>query len=178
MKFLIEHIWWILGGGGLLLLVGAYLFFSTNLFQKVRDKLSPNSDKYIDAKIFCEDKKIRNRRQKIGRYCVQDDTRRMGWHLVHDLLVTGQTTGKQFLVLSERDDFPIDFHGRLNPEIINQYPTSQNVFLDSTADIRSQAARQAAKTFMSGALSLIAILGALVFVVMAIILFWGNRGGG
>jgi hypothetical protein len=177
MAFLIKNIMWIMLVLLALLAAGGYVMIRTNLLQKIRDKMNPNSDKFIQAKVFCEDKQIRDRREKIGRYCVQDDQRRMGWHLVHDLLVTSKGTGKQFLCLSERNDFPIDFHGVMTPENAKKYPNAQNVFLDSTADIRSQAAKEAAKTLMSNTLSIIALAGALVFVVFAIILFWGNRGG-
>jgi len=175
MKFIIENIWYIIGILMVVLIGGGYLFIKSNMLQKMRDWMNPNSDKFIQAKIFCEDKQLRNRKEKIGRYCVQDDKRRMGWHLVHDLLLTSKVTGRQFLCLSERDDFPIDFHKKLTPEMIKQYPYAQRVFLDSTAEIRSQAAKEAGKTFMGNTLSIIAIAGALVFVVMAIVLFWGNQ---
>lgn len=176
MSFILQHIWLILGGIILLLIGGGYLLISTGWLNRIMDWLKPDSDKYVRAKVFCEDKNIRDRKLKIGRYCIQDDKRRLGWHLVHGLYVKSASTGKQFLCLSERDSFPLDFEGKLTPEIRKQYPTARQVFIDSTADIRSQAAKEGNKSIMSSTVSIIAICAALVFVVMAIILFWRGHG--
>lgn len=176
MQFIIENIWLILGvlvvvvGGG-----GAWLFMSGGM-NRLLDWFRPNSDKFIPAKVFCEDNQIRDRKLKVERYAVTDEKNHRSYHLVHDLLLRKKGSTTPFLALTQRDDFPIDFHARLTKADREKYPTAQRVFIDTTADIRSNAARESAKNAMGMSLSIIAMMGGLVFVVMAIIMFWGKGG--
>lgn len=145
-------------------------------FTRLMDWARPNSDKYIRAKVFCEDNQIRDRKLKIERYAVSDDKNHRSYHLVHELLVRQNGSNKQFLALTQRDAFPIDFHNKLKKEEREKYPTAQKIFIDTTADIRSNAARESAKNMMGMTLSIVALMGGLVFVVMAIIVFWQGKG--
>jgi hypothetical protein len=77
----------------------------------------------------------------------------------------------------ERDSFPIDFLGKLNPisERV-KYPSAQRVFLDATADIRSESSKEGASNMMVMSLSIIAMCGTLALIVIGAIIFFTNRG--
>lgn len=175
MAFIVHNLWYIIAGVFLLLGVGGWWVISSGGFQKFRDWTSPSSDKYVKAKLFCEDKQIRDRKLKIETYCVSDDKKMAGYHLVHELLLTGDS-GQDFLAINERDDFPIDFNNQLDDEKRKEYPDAQRVYIDTANDIDSKEAGNATANFMGMSLSIIVLAGAVIFVVMAIILFW-HRGG-
>ena len=177
MAFIIQNLWLIIGAIFVLIVGGGWWFFSSGSFQRFRDWTSPSSDKFIKAKLFCEDKQIRDRKLKVETYCISDEKKMAGYHLVHDLLITGAGTGRQFLAINERDSFPISFGKQLTPEKRKQYPTAQRVYIDTANDIDSREAGDSARNFMGMSLSIIALAGALVFVVLAIIIFWKTRGG-
>lgn len=176
MAFIIHNLWYIIAGVFLLLGIGGWWVISSGGFQKFRDWTSPSSDKFVKAKLFCEDKQIRDRKLKIETYCVSDDKKMASYHLVHELLLTGGETGQQFLAINERDDFPIDFNSQLTDEKRKEYPNAQRVYIDTANDIDSKEAGNATANFMGMSLSIIVLAGAIIFVVMAIIVFW-NRGG-
>jgi len=176
MEFILNNIWYILIIGAVVLIGGGALLIYTGRLHWLMDILRPNNPRYIKAKVFCEDKQIRDRKLKIGKYVISDDKNRRSYHLIHDLLLTKANTHKQFLALNERDDIPIDFHEKMTPDKREQYPSAQRVFIDTTADIQSNAAKEAASNIMGMSLSIIALGGALAIIVMAIVMFWQNRG--
>lgn len=162
---------------GLVVVVGgSYLLFFTSIGLRIRDMFRPYTDKYVKAKVFCEDREIRDRKLKIERYVITDEKKRRSYHLVHDLYLYGANFNAKYLALNERDDFPIDFQNKLSAADRSRYPDAQRVFLDTTADIRSEASKESAKSFMGNTLAIIALMGGLVFVVMAVVIFWSGRG--
>lgn len=177
MEFIVHNIWYIIIGLFLILGLGGGLLIYTGYIHRIIDWIRPDSDKYVRAKVFCEDKNIRDRRLKIGRYCILDSKKCRAFYLVHDLLLTKFNSSMQFLALTERGSIPIDFQGIFTKEKFAKYPSAQKVFIDTTADIRSQASKESAKNAMGMSLAIIAMAGALVFIVMAIIMFWKGQNG-
>lgn len=177
MQFIIHNLWYILGILALVLIGGGWFVLSTGYGHRFMDWMKPNSDKYVQAKVFCEDRQIRDRRMKVGRYVISDDKKKRSFYLVHDLLLARPKSNRNFLALSERAARPIDFHNRITDEDWGKYPTAQRIFLDTTADIRSQSSKEATSNFMAMSLSLIAMSAAIVVVVMGIVIFFNNRGG-
>lgn len=177
MEFILENIWLILGITLLLIIVGTWVTLRTGLGHRMFDWMKPTSDKYIFAKVFCEDRQIRDRKLKVGRYSIADEKKKRSFYLVHDLLHAKPKSNSTFLALTERAARPIDFQGRITEENWNKtYPSAQRVFIDTTADIRSQSSKEATSNFMAMSLSLIAMSGAIVVVVMGLIIFFSNRG--
>jgi len=78
--------------------------------------------------------------------------------------------------LTERNARPIDFHKKISEEEWKKYPTGKRVFIDTTADVRSEASKESASNFMATSLSIMALCGAVVVVVMALIIFFSSRG--
>lgn len=177
MQFLIHNLWYILGAAAVILIGGGWLLFSTGSIHKLMDWMKPASDKHVSGKMFCEDKQIRDRKLKIGRYVISDDKKRRSFYLVHDLLLSRPSGAAKFLALTERNARPIDFHKKITEADWKKYPTGKRVFIDTTADIRSEASRESASNFMAMSLSIIALCGAIVVVVMGIIIFFASRGG-
>lgn len=177
MQFIIQNIWLIVIIITALAGLGVWWVMTSGVLQRLMDMFNSTGATYIAAKLFCEDKQIRDRKLKVGNYCINDEKIKCGFHLVHDFLITGKNTGKQFLALSPRDSFPIDFHGRMTPEKRKQYPDAQRIYIDTANDIDNSTASEAAKNLMGMSLSIIAMAGALVFIVLAIIVFWQTRGG-
>jgi hypothetical protein len=176
MQFILQNIWLILGVAVVVVIVSAWILMSSGLFHRMLDWMRPDSDKHIKAKVFAEDKNIRDRKLKIGRYVISDTKKCRSFYLIHDLLVTAANSSRQFLCLTERGSVPIDFHNVMTKEKLAKYPSAQKVFIDTTADIRSAASKESAHNMMGMSLSIIALAGALVFIVIAIIIFWGNKG--
>ena len=168
---------WILIGF-LVVIGGGWALFATGLLHRLMDWMKPNSDKFIPAKVFCEDKQIRDRRLKVGRYVISDVKKHRSFYLVHDLLLTSPTGQGKFLTLTERSAFPIDFHNRVSKDERAKYPSAQRVFIDTTADIRSESAREANNNFMAQSLSIIALAAAVIVVIFGIIVFYQARAGG
>jgi hypothetical protein len=176
VEFILHNLWYIVGAIVLILGGGTWWILSSGAMPRFLDMVNPAGDKRIKAKLFCEDKQIRDRNLKVETYCITDEKKMSAYHLVHELLLTGHSTGKQFLCLNERNSFPIDFSNQLTDEKRNQYPDAQRVYIDTANDIDSKATSDAAKNMMGMSLSIIAMAGALAFIVMAIIIFW--KGGG
>lgn len=175
MQFIIQHIWLVMGFIVVISAIGAFMFLKSK--SRIMDWLKPNSEKYIPCKKFCEDKQIRDRKLKVETYCITDEKQMTAYHLDHELLCTSDA-GNQFLCINERDDFPIDFNGKLTPEKRKEYPNAQRVYIDTANDVDNKATTETTKNFMGMTLSLIALGVAVVFVVIAIIYFWQARGGG
>jgi hypothetical protein len=155
---------------------GSYVLFFTGWGSRLKDFFRPNTDKYVRAKVFGEDREIRDRKLKIERYTITDEKKRRSYQLVHDLYLYGANSNAKFLALNERDDFPIDFHNELKVVERERYPSALRVFLDTTADIMNESAKESSKNFMGNMLAIVALMGGLVFVVMAIVIFWQGKG--
>lgn len=164
--------------GFVVLVGGAFVLFKTGLVYRLMDWAKPTSDKFIQAKLFCEDKQIRDRRLKIGRYVISDLKKHRSFYLVHDLLLSNPLGRGKFLGLTERNTFPIDFHGRISAAERARYPSAQQVFIDTTADIRSESSKEATNSFMAQSLSIMALCAAIIVVIFGIIVFIQNRGAG
>lgn len=176
MQFLIQNLWYILIAG-FVIFVGGFLFlWYTGLIHRLMDWLKPNSDKYVGGKMFCEDKQIRDRRLKVGRYVISDDKKRRSFYLVHKLLLSGPKGSGKFLALTERSARPIDFHHRMSEADWLKLPSAQRVFIDTTADIRSEASKEAANTFLGQSLAIMALCATIIVVIFGIIVFWQSRG--
>jgi hypothetical protein len=176
MDFIVHNIWYILGIVAIVLVGGGWMILATSLGHRIRDWMSPASDKFMPSKVFCEDKQIRDRRLKIGRYVISDVKKHRSFYLVHDLLLTSPGGRGKFLALTERNAFPIDFHNRIKEDEKAKYPSARRVFIDTTADIRSESSKEATSNFMAMSLSIMGLCGAIVVVVMGIIVFVANRG--
>lgn len=176
MQFILHNIWYIL----LVLLIvavgGGWLMFATSIGRRLMDWMKPTSDKYISTKLFCEDKQIRDRKAKVGRYVISDEKKRRSFYLVHKLLLSNPFGKGKFLALTERNARPIDFHNRITKEEWAKFPSAQRVFIDTTADLRSQSSKEATNNFMAMSLSLIAMSGAVIVIILGIIVFWQGRG--
>lgn len=176
MQFLIQNLWYILIAG-FVIFVGGFLFlWYTGLIHRLMDWLKPNSDKYVSGKMFCEDKQIRDRRLKVGRYVISDEKKRRSFYLVHKLLLSGPKGAGKFLALTERSARPIDFHHRMSEVEWLKLPSAQRVFIDTTADIRSEASKEAANTFLGQSLAIMALCATIIVVIFGIIVFWQSRG--
>ena len=173
MAYFFHHLLYFLIGGSVVIIGFVWWFISSGSFSRLMDSMRPASDKYIRAKLFCEDKQIRDRKLKVETYCISDEKKVASYHLVHELLITGAEKGTQFLALNERDDFPIDFSGAfLSKDKRKEYPNAQRVYIDTANDIDSKEAGNSAQGFMGMTLAIIAGSGALVVVVLGIIVFW------
>jgi hypothetical protein len=177
LAFILHNILYLIIGGAVLLTAFVWWFMASGTFSRLMDSMRPASDKHIRAKLFCEDKQIRDRKLKIETYCISDEKKVASYHLVHELLLTGTEKGTQFLALNERDSFPIDFSGAfLDKEKRKEYPNAQRVYIDTANDTDSREAGNQAQNFMGMTLAIIAGSGALIVVVLGIIVFW-HRGG-
>lgn len=175
MIFILQNWWWMLALLVIAVIAIAWFVMSSGYVHRGLDWLRPDSDKHIRAKMFCEDKQIRDRKLKIDRYCISDYKKMRSFHLIHDLLITKAGSSKQFLALTERGTIPIDFQGVMTKDKLAKYPSSQKVFIDTTADIRSNASRESANNMMAMSVSVIAMAVALIFLIMAIFMFWGDK---
>jgi len=173
--FILQNWWWMLIVLIMIVLGGAWFLIASGYIHRAIDWLRPDSEKHIRAKMFCEDKQIRDRKLKIDRYCISDYKKMRSFHLIHDLLITKAGSSKQFLALTERGTIPIDFQGVMTKDKLAKYPSSQKVFIDTTADIRSNASRESANSMITMSLSVIAMAVALIFLVMSIFVFWGDK---
>jgi hypothetical protein len=90
-------------------------------------------------------------------------------------LLSGPQGGGKFLALTERSARPIDFHNRLKSDDWKKYPSGQRVFIDTTADIRSEASQESANSFIAQSLAIMAVCVTLVVVIFGIIVFWQSR---
>jgi hypothetical protein len=178
MAFIAANIWLILGILALVTIGGTWALLATGYIHRISDWFKPGSDRFIQAKVFCEDKQIRDRKLKVGRYVVSDMKKHRSFYLVHDLLLSTPLGSTLFLALTERNSFPIDFHGKVTPAERAKYPSAQRVFIDTTADIRSESSKEATSNFMAQSLSIIAICAAIVVVVFGAIVFYQVRFGG
>lgn len=178
MRFLIEHLWWILGILSVVVVGGGVLMFYTGWYQRVMDWFKPQSDRYVKVKMFCEDRQIRDRKAKVGRYVISDMKKHRSFYLVHRLLLSSPLGKGNFLALTERNARPIDFHKRLTEDDWRKFPTGQRVFIDTTADIRSESAKEASSNFMAQALSIMALCATLIVVIFGIIVFVQMRTAG
>jgi len=178
MAFLSQNIWLILGILALVTIGGTWALFSTGYIHRISDWFKPGSDRFIQAKMFCEDKQIRDRKLKVGRYVVSDMKKHRSFYLVHDLLLSTPIGASLFLAVTERNARPIDFRNRMKAEDWEKLPSAQRVFIDTTADIRSESSKEATNNFMAQSLSIIAICAAIVVVIFGIIIFWQSRAGG
>lgn len=176
MAFFIHNIFWFLGIGAVVLIGGTWFILATGYGHRIIDWLKPNSDRYVKGKVFCEDRQIRDRRNKVGKYVISDDKKTRSFYLVHDLLLAFPGSHAKFLALSERSARPIDFHNKITPAEWSKYPSAQRVFIDTTADIRSQSSKEAANNMMAMSLSIMAMSGAIIVVILGCIVFWQNRG--
>lgn len=177
MNFLLDNLAWVLIIVLAVFVGGGWFLFSTGMIFRIMDWLSPTSDKHLPAKMFCEDKQIRDRREKIGKYVISDDKKHRSFYLIHNLLLTAAEGHRRFLALSERSAIPIDFHGKFTCDMQSQYPSARRVFLDTTADIRSESSVEGAQNFMAQSLSIIALAAAVVVIVFFVIVFFQTRGG-
>lgn len=175
MQFIIQNLWYIIILGFVIFIGGFMILWRTGTLNRLMDWLKPNSDKYVPAKKFCEDKQIRDRRLKVGRYVISDDKKRASYYLVHSLLLSGPTGTGKFLALTERSARPIDFHHRVSEAEWSKYPSAQRVFIDTTADIRSQASQEANNSFLAQSLAIMALAAAVIVVIFGIIVFWQTR---
>lgn len=178
MYWIVHNLWYILAIVIIAIIGGGWFILATGYGHRFMDWMKPTSDKYVRAKVFCEDRQIRDRSCKVGRYVISDDRKKRSFYLVHGLLHAKPGENRKFLALTERSARPIDFHNRIKPEEWAKYPSAQRVFIDTTAHIRSQSSKEAGSNFMAMSLSIMAMAGALVVVVMGIIVFWMNRGDG
>lgn len=174
MQFIIENLILILVLAGCSVIGITALFLFTGLGSRVKDWVSPASDKYINCKYIDEDMNIRDRRLVIEKYCIVDEKRKLGFHLVHNLLISKPHSTKQMLCLNMRDSFPIDFLGKLTAEERDKYPSAADIYVDSTNDSDSETSKDTAHNMMGMSLSIIALAGAVVFLIMAIFVFWGG----
>lgn len=175
MAFIARYIWWIIGILFIVSIGTTWALFATGYIYRIKDWFKPASDRFIPGKIFYEDKQIRDRRLVIGRYVISDMKRHRSFYLVHDLLMSYPRGGGQFLALSERSARPIDFHGRITKEQWAKYPSARQVFIDTTADIRSESSKEATNNFMAQSLAIIALCAAVVVVIFGAILFYQSR---
>lgn len=164
--------------GFLVLVGGAVLMFRTGLVHRLMDWAKPVSDKFIPAKVFCEDRQIRDRKEKVERYVVSDIKKHRSFYLVHDLLLSNPFGKGKFLCLTERNAFPIDFHNKISSEERSKYPSAQRVFIDTTADIRSDASKDSTSSFMAQSLAIMALCATIIVVIFGIVVFIQARGAG
>jgi hypothetical protein len=176
MQFIAENLWFIIIAVIVIFGGGAWFIISTGFIHRIFDWMKPTSDKYVPAKVFCEDKQIRDRKLKIGRYVISDEKKKRSFYLVHSLLLSPVGSVKKFLALTERSARPVDFHNKITDEEWKKYPTAQRVFIDTTADIRSQSSKEATSNFMAMSLSIMAICAAIIVVIMGIVIFFTTRG--
>lgn len=178
MAFIAQNLVLILVIGAVVLIGGAWALFATGIIHRLLDWMKPTSDKFIPAKVFCEDKQIRDRKLKVGRYVISDVKKHRSFYLVHDLLLTGPSGRGKFLALTERNAFPIDFHNKISKEEKAKYPSAQRVFIDTTADIRSESSKEATNNFMAQSLSIMALCATIIVVIFGVIVFFQTRGAG
>lgn len=178
MGYIVENLWYLLSVTAITVIGGSFLLIKTGYIYRIFDWLKPNSSKQIAVKVFCEDGQIRDRKLEVGRYVISDHEKRRSFYLVHKLQLSGSDRKASFLALTERSARPIDFHQRLTPEDWKKYPNGQTVFIDTTADIRSEAAKESSSNFMAQSLTIIALSFAVIVSVMGIVIFIQSQGGG
>lgn len=176
MQFIVQNLWYILGIGAALFIGGFWFLFATGFIHRLSDWFKPNSDKYIAAKVFCEDKQIRDRKLKVERYVISDMKKRTSFYLVHKLLLSKTAGGGKFLALTQRNARPIDFHNKITEAEWAKYPSAQRVFIDTTADIRSESSAAATNTFIAQSLAIMALCVTIIVVIMGAVIFWTSRG--
>jgi hypothetical protein len=178
LAFIAQNIWLILAILGLVTIGGAWALLSTGYIHRISDWFKPGSDRYMQGKIFCGDKQIRDRKLKVGKYCLLDMKKHRAFYTASELLLSTPLGSLPFYALTERDARPIDFHGKLTKADWEAKPSAQRVFIDTTADIRSESSKEAASNFMAQSLSIIAICAAIVVVIFGAIVFYQSRLGG
>jgi hypothetical protein len=160
----------------MLLIVGGYFVLTTGFVSRFMDWMKPNDDKFMRAKIFCADRQIRDRKLVVCKYVLSDHKKRRAFYLVQKLLITNPRGKSAFLPLTERGARPIDFHSKMTENDWETFPTARRVFLDTTADIRSEASAESNKNLMAQSLSIIALAAAVIVVVMVAVVFIQTRG--
>jgi len=176
MNFITENLWLYLGVVTLIVCGGAVLLITTGYANRLWDWMKPDSSKSLPVKVFCEDGQIRDRKLEVGRYVISDHNNRRAFYLVRKLRLAGSDGKASFLALTERSARPIDFHNRMTADDWSDFPSGQDVFLDTTADIRSEAAKEASGNFMMQSLTIMVLGVAVIVVVMGIIIFFQQRG--
>ena len=177
VEFILYNLPLFLGIGFVATIGGAVFLWRTGYIHRLMDWFRPASDKFVPAKVFCEDKQIRDRKLKVERYAVSDLKKFRSFYLVHDLLLASPSGNDKFLPLTERSARPIDFHNKITPDEWGKYPSAQTVFIDTTADIRSESSREATSSFMAQSLTIMALCAAIIVVVFGIIVFAQTRAG-
>jgi hypothetical protein len=178
MYFITQNIGPMLIIGAAILIAGGLVMYYTNILQRFTDWLKPDSDKFISAKVFCEDKQIRDRRLKVGRYVISDIKKHRSFYLVHALLLSLPGSKRGVLALTERNARPIDFQNKVSEADWAKFPSAQTIFIDTTADIRSESAKDATTNFMGQSLSIMALCAAIIVAILGVIIFvQGNQGG-
>jgi hypothetical protein len=182
MQYIISNLWLFLAVTFFVVIGGAVLLVTTGYLSRIMDWLRPNGDKQIPVKVFCEDRQIRDRKLIVGRYVISDHQKHRSFYLVHKLLMSiYKKSGRSkatFLALTERSARPLDFHNRMSPEDWSQFPSARKVFIDTTADIRSDSAKEATHNFMAQSLTILTLSVAVIVVVMGIIIFFTSKGSG
>lgn len=176
MTFIIQNIWWILIAAIVVLGGAAWLMFVTRFGHQLMDSLRPNTGKHIKALVFCEDKQIRDRKCNIDTYCITIEPKHSSFKLIHDLLLTSNKTGNQFLCLNERDTNPIDFTNKLGKEDYAKYPNAVDIYVQTANDLDNQITGEDSKSMMGMSVSIVVLGLAVIFCVIAILVFWGGKG--
>lgn len=157
----------------LITLVGGFWFIRSGKWTWIKEHLFTPAVLYIPYIKFCEDKCIRYGKLAVARYCCEDKKGRKGWHLIHVLLIkTWKKTER--LPIHDRSTIPIDFFNILTPGEQKSLSNSNMVLRASMADIEQTSASDAARSTMMITLSIIALLGAIIFIAFACFNYWQN----
>jgi hypothetical protein len=174
LYFILHHLW-LIAVIAIALIAGGWWFLSSGKFQRLMDWMRPNSDKYVPARFVGEDRQLRDRKLRADVYCVTNEQKKESYHLVHSLMLRSAKTGKEFLLLTQRNSFPIDLRGKLTPALRAKYPTAQEIYIRTANDIDSRTTSDAARQMFGMTLSIVVLAGAVIVVVLGIIMFWQGR---
>lgn len=152
-------------------LAGIFWFVQSGKWVWLKEHIAPPKTLYVNYLKFCEDRVIRTGKYKVGRFCLLDDKNRKAWYLLHKLFIPGPDK-KDYLVINDRDDVPVDFFNLLTESEKADVADSDDVAGEAAMDAQITIERETARNVMAISLSIIALLGAVIFVGMAAYNYW------
>lgn len=162
------------------------LFF----WKQVRHFLGKEDEKKIDAMRLCEDRVARDIKLKVTRYCGEITKERKAWYGIHKVLIPDIGKRKNFLLITERDNVPLDLFNTLSPEerriyqrskfdkegfAVEPYTGITKVCYDASFDVQQTAAIEDKNRNMGTIASIIALMFACIFGIMMLINYFGSH---
>ena len=155
----------------LTVLAGGFWLIRSGRWTWLKEHIAPPKTLYVNYIKFCQDRVIRSGRYRVGRFCLLDIKNRKAWYLLHKLFIPGPDK-KDYLILNDRSDIPVDFFDLLTDEEKIDMAYSDGIAGEAAMDAQITMERETARNVMAITLSIIALMGAVIFMGMAAYNYW------